>query len=297
MQAGRRLIAAHVPFGVITKKSLGKLDGVKLLILSGVNMMDEEEADAIRHWVQAGGTLLASGCTSLVDKQGHLQKDFMLGDVFGVSIEKAEWGDREQYIAPTPAGAPLFGNFSAKYPAFVSRPGMQVTARKGAEVLATTTLPWPAPDPSKFSSIHSNPPWQPTDRPELVLNRFGQGRAVYSACADRKRGRFERHVPESGADAGRRSAFRGDAPAAVEMTVFHQPERHRYLLSLVNFQQELPNIPVEGIAIRARLPGETIHRVTRIPGQETIEHSLANGVVSFRAPRLETLSMFALTTM
>ena len=77
--------------------------------------------------------------------------------------------------------------------------------------------------------------------------------------------------------------FEATAPAAVEMTVFHQPERHRYLLSLVNFQQELPNIPVEGIAIRARLPGETIHRVTRIPGQETIEHSLANGVVSFRA--------------
>ena len=103
MQAGRRLIGAHVPFGVITKKSLGKLDGVKLLILSGVNMMDEEEAAAIRAWVQAGGTLLASGSTSLVDKQGRLQKDFMLGDVFGVSIEKAEWGDRERYLVPTPA--------------------------------------------------------------------------------------------------------------------------------------------------------------------------------------------------
>ena len=34
------------------------------------------------------------------------------------------------------------------------------------------------------------------------------------------------------------------------MTVFHQPDRHRYLLSLVNFQKDLPNIPVEGIDVR-----------------------------------------------
>ena len=39
------------------------------------------------------------------------------------------------------------------------------------------------------------------------------------------------------------------------MTVFHQPDRHRYLLSLVNFQKDLPNIPIEGIAVRMR-PGE-----------------------------------------
>ena len=34
MQVGRRLIAAHVPFGVVTKQSLDRLDGVKLLVLS-----------------------------------------------------------------------------------------------------------------------------------------------------------------------------------------------------------------------------------------------------------------------
>ena len=48
MQASRRLIGAHLPFGVITKSSLAKLADVKLLILSSVNMMDEEEVEAIR---------------------------------------------------------------------------------------------------------------------------------------------------------------------------------------------------------------------------------------------------------
>src|SRR6185436_15277627 len=125
MQASRRLIAAHVPFGVITKSSLARLADVKLLVLPAVNMMDQEEVDAIRAWIRDGGTLLASGGSSLVNKQGQLQKDLMLADVFGASLVKADWHDREHYIAPTSAGAELFGNFSAKYPPFVTGPGME----------------------------------------------------------------------------------------------------------------------------------------------------------------------------
>ena len=93
------------------------------------------------------------------------------------------------------------------------------------------------------------------------------------------------------------SQFEADAPAVVELTVFHQPERHRYLLSLVNFQKDLPNIPVEGIECRMRPRSETIRRVTRLPDNATIEHATRDGMVSFRVPRLETLAMFAIETM
>ena len=133
----------------------------------------------------------------------------MLADVFGVTLVKADWHDREHYVAPTAAGAKLFGNFSAKYPAVRHRPGHASAARAGAEVLATTTLPWPAPDASKFSSIHSNPPWQPTDRPEIVLNRFGKGRADLLQQPGGKRRRPGRDVRRAGAHAGRRLSLRG----------------------------------------------------------------------------------------
>ena len=92
----------------MTKGSLAKLADAKVLILSNVNMMDDEEVQAVREWVRGGGTLLASGGTSLVNKRGQLQKDFMLADVFGVSIVKADWQDREHYIGPTEAGARSF---------------------------------------------------------------------------------------------------------------------------------------------------------------------------------------------
>src|SRR5205823_3972443 len=139
------------------------LANYRILILANVNMMDSEEVEAIRRWVRAGGGFFASGWTSLVDKRGRLQKDFMLADLFGVTLSKANWQPWPHYVAPTAAGQSYFGDFSSKYPAFTKGIGMEVAAHPGAQVLAVTTLPWPAPDPSKFSSIHSNPPWQSTD--------------------------------------------------------------------------------------------------------------------------------------
>jgi hypothetical protein len=148
--------------------------------------------------------------------------------VFGVSIEQADWKGYDHYLAPTEAGRPYFAEFDAKYPAFTSGYGMRVKAHADAKVLATTTLPWPAPDPTKFASIHSNSPWAPTERPEIVWHAFGKGRVIYAASVietlDTLGGTFvallRGLVPEF--------TFEVDAPAAVEATLFHQPDRKRY---------------------------------------------------------------------
>ena len=290
----RALGSHHLPFAVITRGSLGRLSDHKVLILPNVNMMDDAEADAIRRWVREGGCLLATGWTSLVDTKGRLRDDFALGDVFGVSLKKPSWTAWPHYVAPTAEGEADFGDFSTLYPAFARTTGQEVALRPGsrAKVLATTTLVWPAADGTKFSSIHSNPPWQPTGRPEILGNEFGNGKVIYCASpietidamgdtlvrlVRRLRGGF---------------SFEAEAPAAVELTLFHQPELHRYRLTLVNFQKDLPNIPVESIPVRLRLP-EKVHRVVLLPGDRTIPHTEKDGAVSFTVPRLETLAMLA----
>lgn len=293
MQAARRLIANHVPFGVITKKSLAKLPDTKVLVLSNVHMMDEDEVRAIRQWVENGGTLLASGSTSLINKQGQTQKDFMLADVLGVHLVKADWRDQEHYIAPTKAGAEYFGAWTAKHPAFVTGSLVEIRAAEGATVLATTTLPWPAADGTKFASIHSNPPWQATDRPEIVLNKFGRGRAIYCASTiESVEGLTDTYLSLVRSLAGP-LRFESDAPPVVEMTMFHQADRHRYLLSLVNFQPILPNVPVENIRVRLRPAGGTVSRVVRLADGATVPHQQTSGVVSFETGRLQTLAVFA----
>jgi hypothetical protein len=294
MMAARWLIARHLPLGVITKKSLPRLADFKVLVLSNVNLMDEEEAAAIREYVRAGGSLYASGGSSLVHQAGRHQTDFMLGDVLGVTLRRADWSDREHYIAPTAAGQACFADYDAKYPAFVKGYGMEVAARAGALVLATTTLPWPAPSPTQFSSIHSNPPWQPTEWPELVFHRFGQGRVVYASSlletVESLGDTFIRLIRLLHAD----YRAEAEAPSAVELTLFHQPDRQRYLLSLVNFQKDLPNLPVEGIRVRLRLGPGRVREVLHLPKGKGIPFRERVGVVTFTAPRLETLAMFAI---
>ena len=91
MSAASRLISHHLPFGVVSKKSLKNLENLKVLVLPNVNLMDEEEVEAIKNWVSKGGRLYASGCTSLVSKSGKRNEDFLLGELFGVYIEEAIW--------------------------------------------------------------------------------------------------------------------------------------------------------------------------------------------------------------
>lgn len=294
MQAARWLIGHHLPFGVATRRSLDRLRDLKVLVLSNVNLLDEAEAAALRDWVRAGGCLYASGGTSLVNRRGHLQKDFLLADVFGVSLRKADWEDRDHYIAPTPAGQRFFADFDARYPAFVKGYGLEVEAHPGAEVLATTTLPWPAARPTQFSSIHSNPPWVPTPNPEIVFHRFGQGRVIYCSsvleAVESLGDTFVRLIRFLNAD----YRFEVQAPAVVEATMFWQPERRRYVLSLVNFQKDLPNLPVSGIRVRVRLPGRRVRAVVSLPGGRPIRPARTGGGVAFTAPRLQTLAMFAM---
>ena len=295
INAARGFIADHIPYTVITRHSLARLGQFKMLVLSNVHMLDAEETAAIREFVRNGGALYASGDSSLVNTRGQMQKDFQLADVFGVSLVKASWDDWDHYVAPTSAGAANFPRFTAKQPAFVKGYGIEVKAHFGAEVLATTTLTWPAPDGRHFSSFHSNPPWVPTDRPEIVLNRFGRGRAIYCASVVEDVEGLRETFLQLIRRLNDRWSFEAGAPPVVELTLFHQPERRRHLLTLINFQKDLPNIPVEGIHVRVRLPGGTrVRQVEQIPISRVINHEEGRGLVSFTVPRLETLAMFAL---
>ncbi len=293
MQAARALIANHLPWRMVTRKSIGQLPRFKTLVLSNVHHLSAEEIAAIRDWVQAGGTLYASGATSLVLNTGQRQPDFMLSEVFGVSLVKANWTDREHYVSPTEAGRAEFPGWDAKYPAFVRGPTMDVRAHAGSTLLATRTLPWPAPDARSFSSIHSNPSWQVTDQPEVVYQRFGQGAAIYSASLLEEVETLQETFVCLVHRLCPRPTFEVTAHPAVEATLFHQPDRRRYVLSLVSFQHDLPNVPADGIEVRLRLP-QRVQSARVIPSGRTLPLRRAGDAVTFTAPRLDTLLMLAI---
>ena len=84
-----------------------------------------------------------------------------------------------------------------------------------------------------------------------------------------------------------------DAPKGVEVTTFHQPDRQRYLIGLVNFQKELPNIPVSDIRVRLRLGGRSTKGVYLLPEEKDWPYQVVENQIEFVVPTLETLHMFA----
>ena len=292
MHVASKLLSNHFPMGVLTKESLSDLPNIKLLVLSNVNMMDEQECQAIREWVHNGGKLLATGATSLVDKSGVKHDNFLLADVFGVKLRRADWSRRNHYLSPTPAGENLFPEFNAKYPAFCDSFGFEVTADEAAEVLATTTLPWSRDEDNYFSSIHSDPPWEKTDSPEIVSHRFGKGQAVYCSSLIENDKIFDKTFLGLVRMLEDDYCIEVTAPRCIEMTLFRQAARGRYTVSLVNFQDQLPNVPVNGIEVMLRIP-EAVHRVVRLPKGEEVEFQQQGGRTVFAVPHVDTFEMLA----
>jgi hypothetical protein len=294
LSVAKSLLDHHIPFGVITKRNLRDLARYQVIVLPNVLMMDEEEAQAFREYVHCGGALYASRYTSLITKDGKRQEDFLLADVLGVSYQ-GETRENFTYIAPTAGAEALFAPYTAQHPLGLTDSQVRVAARPGATILGTLTLPYTDPaDPYHFSSIHNNPPGRRTDHPALVHNRFGQGQAIYAAgdleSLDPHREVFVRLIRLL----ARPFAFEADAPKVVEVTLFHQEDKHRFIINLVNFQPEQPNIPVEGIRVRLRLDGKRVRRVAILPAERELGYTVRGDYAEFTVPRLETFTMVAL---
>ena len=168
-----------------------------------------------------------------------------------------------------------------------------VRAHDGVTVLATRTLPWPAPDSRSFSSIHSNPPWVATDHPEVVFRRVGQGKVIYSASLIEEVETLQESFVLLLRRLYDRFIFEVKTHPAVEATLFHQPDRSRYVFNLVNFQKDLPNVPLEDIQVTLRLPGR-IRRIELLPKGRRLSIRESAGGVSFVVPRLDTLARIAI---
>ncbi|MGA9348902.1 MAG: beta-galactosidase trimerization domain-containing protein [Anaerolineae bacterium] len=87
------LLESHIPYQVITKVELTAktLAEYEALVLPLFGAVSTALAQAIRDYVAGGGTIVATGATSLFDAQGQQLPDFQLADVFGVSYNEADY--------------------------------------------------------------------------------------------------------------------------------------------------------------------------------------------------------------
>ena len=176
LAATRSLLEAHIPFGVVTGRSLADLSRYRVVVLADVTMMDEEEVAAIRDYVAGGGALYASAGTSLLCADGVQQPDFMLGDVFGVSCE----GHTEHevtYFVPEEEGEGLMSAWTQEHPCFLPEPQWRLRLRDGGGTVTLATLGLPytlRAELRRFSSVHQRSP----DKDMARARRLENGAAV-----------------------------------------------------------------------------------------------------------------------
>jgi hypothetical protein len=299
--ASRILQRSHLPFGIVTRRQLDDLDRYGVIVLPNVARMDRLEVAAIRHYVERGGRLYASGYTSLVETRGVLHDDFMLADIFGVHLDSEEPG-RVVYARPTTRRVQALLE-PQRYLTADPLPGalaggiLNVRADRGSRILAMLSLPYRHPEMGHVSernwaSIHSSPPWEDTNTPVLVERRHGAGRVVYSTL----------DIERENADAndrlfagliwdllGRNWSLRCETHPAVWVSAFRKPEDRTVRISLLNSPPAL----VPKATIRLRPPeGARFVRLEEIPSGRPIRYRTgSDGTIGCTIRRPSELTM------
>lgn len=120
-------------------------------------------------------------------------------------------------------------------------------------------------------------PGIPTNYPAIVLNEYDKGKVLYVVAYLES----VRQEPHSKIFTNllkllstKPFFFEADDPQSVEVTIFYQEEKKRYLINFLNFQAGLPNISVEGIKLRLRLSGEKPKKLIKIPEEKELPYEI-----------------------
>lgn len=286
---------ANIPYRIITNAK-PDLSGLKALILNNAWVLSETEINAIRQFVSDGGTLIATGCSSLNITDGNSTGEFLLADVFGVSYTR-QTSQRISYLAydgqpDSPPDRAEGGN--AQY-VLSDTPAPLVKATT-ARVLAKVSEPLFAPgDADQYASIHSNPPGAVSEYAGLTVNQYGRGVCVYlysslMAMQTESQQRFGAELIKGYAPSNLLVSC--DAPHCVDVTVLKSADTNTLLLCFLNHQSELPNVPVRDIRASVRLPqGRQPIDCRKVSDGSALDYQWADGVLSVCIPVVETVEM------
>lgn len=251
----KTLIDADIAFSVVTPRNLDNLSDYPVVLLPQSLMLDAKEKAAFEAYVHQGGRLYVSGLSGLCDGDGNPRNDFALADVLGVHYAgETDWN--MTYMTPTEEGLSDFGSYTKAYPLCMQLPQVIITADEDVMVLATRTMPLNAPkERDRFAAAISNPPAETTGEPALTWHAYGNGYAVYAAgqlevieySAQREvfASLVRRLMPLT-------PLWESNAPKAVQINVFAR-ESGEYLVNVLNFQEELPAIPIHDLTITLHL--------------------------------------------
>ncbi len=269
-------------------------------IVSDAPNMSKENMSALKAYVEDGGIAYISG---------HSAQP-LVEEIFGGKIT-GRTDETITYIAPEDEVAPLFGEYSRKYPLTVYDSAYILEGATNGKVLAKLTLPYslqassflvcadlelqveadPNDPRNESASMHSDPPGIATDYPAMMEAEVGKGKIIW-ACAPfestsltQPRKVFtsfvKKYVPEM-------SFASDDTPYVVEYQLW-EDEEGKYL-SAINLQYADEVLPVFdfNICIRTEKPA----KITRVSDGREMGFEYSDGKLVLHIDRLDLYEMF-----
>lgn len=176
------LVEDRMPFEMVNDKLLDAehLKAFRLLVLPNIAALSEAQCGQLRHFVESGGSLVASFETSLYDEEGKPRSDFGLSDLFGVSYDNGVEGPmRNSYLRfrsdpKTKLFHPVLKGMEDIYRIINTVHRVKVTPKTSFPSPVTLVPTYPD---LPMEDVYPRVP--ETDTQELYLREVGKGRIAY----------------------------------------------------------------------------------------------------------------------
>ena len=305
------LIEARMPFELVHEAFLtpDRLDRFKVLVLADAAALSHAQCEAIRRFVERGGSVVATFASSLYDEWGQQRKDFGLADVFGVSFAgRIEGPMQNSYLN-------LDADPSTKTHHQVLR-GLEDAPRiiNGVfrvEVRPTQEFPSPVTLVPSYPDLPMEdvyPRVPRTQTRELYLREVGRGRVAYIPW-DIDRTFWEVLSPDHGkllrnvltwAMSQEPAPVEVDGRGAMDVTVWRQ--RNSMTVHLVNLTNPMMMkgplreiIPIGPLTVRVRVPnGQRPTKVKLLTAGTAAAPQEAGGVITTKVPTVDVHEVIAI---
>lgn len=304
------LVESRVPFEFVHEAFLtpDRLDRFKLLILADAAALSDSQCQAIRDFVQRGGSLVATFASSLLDEHGGRRRDFGLADIFGVSFDgRVEGPMQNSYLSldAEPSGA--------RHPVLAGLEGTPRIINGVFRIAVQPTVDFPSPvtliptyPDLPMEDVY--PRVKHTTTRELYLRDLGRNRVAYIPwdidrslwdvmCVDHLR--LLRNTIEWALNEPHPATVEG--PGIIDVTVWRQ--RDSMSVHLVNLTNPMMMkgplrevIPIGPQKVNVRLPeGARPKKVQLLTAGKVVDYKLVGGtVVTLTVPAIEVHEVVAI---
>lgn len=285
--ACKTLIMNNVPLDIVTNSNAKIDEGYKVLFAPDIAGLEDKDRAKILDYVREGGSLYISGT----------EEKELIRELVGVEFDEFT-SVSKTYYAPAEKYIDILGeDYDRKYPLPIDLKLPLTRLGKDAEVLAYLTLPYiDAKNPRAFSSIHSNPPAEPTEYPQMVSASYGKGRVIWSAAPIENDGRImyqkvimgllRRFMPED------KQSVVSDAQKLVEICSYRC--KGGYQVSCVNLGATEEMIAARDFKVGILMSEDEANKISFVGdalSEEPLEYRYENGRLYFKVSGLTMFKM------